>query len=702
MHAGHELLAALALMLCTAAVTTIVFRALRQPIVLGYVLAGVVIGPHVPVPLVADAAVVQTLSELGVVLLMFFIGLEFSVGRLVRVGPSVLVTAVVECAMLFWLGFAIGRLFGWNTVDSLFVGAVISISSTTIIAKAFEEAGTGGRLRELVIGVLLVEDLVAVLLIAILTAVATGAGLSAGALVHTASRLAAFLVALVVVGLLVVPRAIRALTRRARPETVTVAVVGFCFGVALLAKEAGYSVALGAFLAGSLVAESGEAAVIARVVQPLRDVFGAVFFISVGMMIDPALIVRHWAQVLALAAAVVVGKVGGVTFAAFLSGKGTRTSIQAGMSLAQIGEFSFIIAGLGISLGATSHFLFPIAVAVSSLTTLLTPWLIRSSGPVASWVDRRLPPRLQTLGALYARWLERIRAQPESSEPRALARRFVRKLAIDVGSLVAILVGAAVGAPGIRQALADRLGVAPALTGIVLAVGAAVLCVPFVVGVVRVTRGLSHALARAALPPAPTAIDLAAAPRRALATGLQLAVLLLVGVPVVAVTQPFIRGFRAAELLLLVVVVLGVAMWRAAGNVEGHVRAGAEVVVEALRRRSGAGAHHDEIPLAAVFAGLGDPVAIELHADCPAIGRTLGELDLRGATGATVLAITRGEEALVIPSSRERLRAGDTLAIAGTRDALAAARALLHGHSGDARSMTTVLSAGDVVKTAVS
>ena len=258
MQAEHDLLKSLAVVLGVAAVTGIVSRRLRQPVVLGYIVAGLVVGPHVPIPLVADPAVVHTLSELGVILLMFSLGLEFSLRKLFRVGPSVAVTAVVQCSLLLWLGFVTGRLFGWTARESLFTGAIIAISSTTIIAKAFEEQGITGKLRELVVGVLIVEDLIAILLMATLTAIATGAGLSPMSLARTTARLGVFLVALVVVGLLVVPRAMRRITAMGRPETTIVASVGLCFAMALLARELGYSVALGAFIAGSLVAESGE------------------------------------------------------------------------------------------------------------------------------------------------------------------------------------------------------------------------------------------------------------------------------------------------------------------------------------------------------------------------------------------------------------------------------------------------------------
>jgi CPA2 family monovalent cation:H+ antiporter-2 len=374
-----------------AAVTTVVFQWLRQPVVLGYLIAGLIVGPHLPIPLVADPDIVQTLSEFGVILLMFSIGLEFSFRKLAAVGPTAGLTALLETSLMVWLGFTVARLLGWTSLESLFTGALIAISSTTIIAKVFAEQGVAGTTRELVFGVLIVEDLIAVLLMAVLTAVATGSGLAAGQLVATVGRLVAFLIGLVTVGLLVVPRAMRLIGRLRRRETTLVASIGVCFGTALLAQSLGYSVALGAFLAGSLVAESGEEQEVERLVEPVRDMFAAVFFVSVGMLIDPVLVGRHWAAVLVLSAAVVFGKVASVSVGAFLTGNGLRSSVQTGMSLAQIGEFSFIIAALGQSLHATGSFLYPVAVTVSAVTTLGTPWLIRASEPVASWLDRKLP-----------------------------------------------------------------------------------------------------------------------------------------------------------------------------------------------------------------------------------------------------------------------------------------------------------------------
>jgi CPA2 family monovalent cation:H+ antiporter-2 len=681
MPAGEDLLRALAIVAGVAALTAIISQRLRQPVVLGYIVAGLVVGPHVAIPLVADPNIVHTLSELGVSLLMFSLGLEFSLRKLLRVGPGVTITAVFQCSLLFWLGFAMGRLFDWTVQESLFTGAILAISSTTIIAKVFEEQKIGGRLRELVVGVLIVEDLIAILLMAALTAIATGAGLSPLLLGKTIARLGAFLVVLVVVGLLVVPRAIRRIIAMDRPEVTVVASVGLCFGFALLARELGYSIALGAFLAGSLIGESGEEKKVELLVQPLRAVFGAVFFVSVGMMIDPALIAHHWKPVLALTAVVVVGKIVGTTLGAFLTGNGIRTSVQTGMSLAQIGEFSFIIAGLGLSLKATREFLFPVAVAVSSITTLLTPWLIRAAGPAAEWVDRELPRPLQTFAALYGSWLERLRGKPgvEMSERTAAVRRLLRMLAIDAAALGAILLVTALGTESAITYLVDRRGQEPGDARTLLAGFVALLAAPFCVGILRVSRRLAMTLAEIALPRSEEGLDLGAAPRRALVVALQLGLLLLVGMPLLAVTQPFRRGFHAAELLFLGVVILVVALWRTVADLEGHVRASAQVLVEALARQAGQPAAEQPPPVTALLESLGEPISVELAPEAPAVDRTLAELNLRAVTGAVVIAITRAGESIVVPSANERLHAGDVLIVAGTHEAIDAARHVLAG-----------------------
>ncbi|HEX2573821.1 MAG TPA: cation:proton antiporter [Polyangia bacterium] len=684
MHGASGFLTDLAVVLGVAAVTTVLCQRLRQPVVLGYLIAGLIIGPHVPVPLVADSETVYTLAELGVILLMFSLGLEFHLRKLLRIGGTAGVIAVVQVSFMLWLGYLAGQALGWTRQESLYTGAAISISSTTIIAKAFAEQRVSGRLRDVVIGILIVEDLAAILLLALLTTVSSAGGLSAQAAGLEIAKLVAFLAGLLALGLLIVPRGIRTIARLGQPETTLVASIGLCFAVALLARWLGYSTALGAFLAGALVAESGEEHSIATLIEPVRDLFAAIFFVAVGMLLDPRLVYQHWAAVLVLTVVVVIGKVVGVASGAFLTGLGPRTSLQAGMSLAQIGEFSFIIAAQGLALGATREFLYPVAVSISALTTLMTPWLIRASGPLGAWVDRRLPGPLQTFVALYGSWVERLRAAPAAGTRRARLRRRFRMLVVDTACLAAVVIGASLAMDRLVTGLSARAGLLLARVAVIG--GAAALALIFLIGIYRAVRALGLELAALALPSvAANVVDLAAAPRRVLVLALQLGLAVLALVPLVAVVQPFLQVHDG--LLLVVVAALlalfAVVFWRRAADLQGHVRAGAQMIVEALAaqaRRTGNGHAEPAGQLQKareLLPGLGEPVAVELSPYSEAAHKTLQELALRSLTGATVLAIQRGDRSLVVPRGEETLLPGDIVALAGTHDAIAAAAELL-------------------------
>ncbi|HSD21053.1 MAG TPA: cation:proton antiporter [Anaeromyxobacter sp.] len=683
MSGAHVFLHALVIVLAVAAITTVVFQRLRQPVVLGYILAGLIVGPHVPVPLVADLGVVQTLSELGVILLMFGLGLEFSLRKLVQVGPTSGITALVQSSIMVWLGFLAGRAFGWSAMESVFAGAIVAMSSTTIIAKAFDDLKVRGRLRDFVVGVLLVEDLFAILFMAVLTAVATGAGVSPGALGVTLGKLGAFLGVLLVVGMLVVPRAIRYVHRLERPETLLVTSLALCFGIAYLALAAGYSVALGAFIAGSLIAESGEAHTVEELVRPVRDLFAAIFFVSVGMLIDPGLVAENWVAIAVFIPLVVFGKSAAVALGAVFTGNGIRTSVQAGMSLAQIGEFSFILASLGSSLGATRDFLYPLAVAVSAVTTLTTPWLIGASGATAAWLDRKLPHSVQTVVSLYGSWIEQLRTSPRRNTIGTRVRHIVRALLVDAALLTAIVIGMSLGGSAAVGALVQRVGMGQPLARVAVLAATLLMASPFGYGLVVNARRLGLALASIALPEgAAGRLDLAAAPRRALIASLQLGATLFALLPVVAVTQPFLpSGAPGALLLLGALLVLGLGFWRSAANLQGHVRAGAQVIVEALAKQaepSGSGYPPDALSaVRAMFPGLGEPVVVRLGPGSPAAGQTLSELAIRGRTGATVLAISRAAGPVMVPGAGETLRVDDVLALAGTKEAIDAARTLL-------------------------
>ena len=678
-HHANVFLTNLAIVLCVAAVTTVVFQRLKQPVVLGYILAGLLVGPHVPFPLVADSDTIHGLSELGVILLLFTIGLEFTVEKLLRVGASAGIIAVVEISVMIILGDVTGRMFGWSARESLYAGAMVAISSTTIIAKAFSELRIGGRLRELVLAVLIVEDLIAILLLAALTTISAGT-LSASQLGTAAARLGLFLVVVVGAGLLVIPRLVRSILRLDRPETTSVACIGICFALSLLAQQFGYSVALGAFIAGSLVAESGEGARIEHLLEPVRDLFAAVFFVSVGMLIDPALVRANWLPILVLAAVVIMGRIIGVSIPAFLTGAGVRTSIAASMSLAQIGEFSFIIAYLGTSTGAVRDFLYPVAVSVSALTTLTTPWMIRAAGPVAAWVDRKLPHALQTFVALYGSWIDGLRSP---GPRRTRAQRIARLLLLDAALLAAVGILSGRLFPYTVLWLRKHAGLGTVAAEFVAIAAAVAIAAPFLIGVVRLVGALAVALAGQALPAGvPGKVDLAAAPRRALIVALQLAAAVALGLPLFAVARAFLPLAPALALFAAALLFLAVRLWLSVTDLQGHVRAGAQVLASAYshaRGEAAADTPNPDLEVGQVLPGLGSPTRFTLDAGSPAVGRTLASLNLRGATGATVLAIARGSEGVLVPTGHEQLRVHDVLALAGTQEAVAAARGLLSG-----------------------
>jgi CPA2 family monovalent cation:H+ antiporter-2 len=382
---------------------------------------------------------------------------------------------------------------------------------------------------------------------------------------------------------------------------------------------------------------------------------------------------------------VIVGKVLAVTAGAFITGNGLRYSIQTGMSLAQIGEFSFIIAGVGLAAGATRSFFYPVAVSVSAITTLVTPWLIRAAEPTALWVDRKLPRPIQTSVSLYASWVDRIRNAPPTAG-RSRTRRLVRVILIDAALLALVMIGAGAERGRFTTLFSQWTGASPNQSLLLVIAGAAVLAVPLIFGLVQSARMLGFVLAMRALPTAGRRkADFAAAPRRALVTMLQIGTLLIVGVPIVAVTQPFIPNFPGFTLLAILIVVFGIAFYRSALNLQEHARAGAEVIVAALTPQMADDEDEENLfktmeHVAIMLPGLGEPVPVRIDATSPAVDRTLAELNVRGKTGATILAITRKGETgakVVVPSGKERLQVGDILALAGTQEAVDAATEIL-------------------------
>ncbi len=389
-----QLILDLAVILGVAAVVTYVFRLIRQPVVLGYIVAGIIVGPHTP-PIfsVTEMQSINIWAELGVIFLMFALGLEFSFRRLARVGLAAVATALLQIGTMFMLGLFAAEALGWHGLNGPFLGCMVAISSTTIIIKALDELGLKSkRFAELVFGILVVEDLAAILMLVGLTSIAKQSNVNATDLMWAAGRLVLLVGVWLFVGIKLVPHFIRAVAKKGNDEMMVVVAIGLCLGMVALSASFHYSAALGAFIMGSILAETQEVHRIESLVNPLKDVFGAVFFVSIGMMLDPLVIQQNFVPILGLSLLIIIGKFGSVTAGSLLTRQGLRSSLASGLSMAQIGEFSFIIANLGLALEVIEPKIFPIIVAASLITTFTTPYLMKAGPFLIDQAERWFPP----------------------------------------------------------------------------------------------------------------------------------------------------------------------------------------------------------------------------------------------------------------------------------------------------------------------
>lgn len=425
----------------TAAAVTLLCKFLRQPVVLGYLIAGLLVGPHVPwVPTITDMESIKVWAEIGVIFLLFGLGLEFSFKKLVKVGGNASVTALFEISFMMGAGFFTGLSLGWSRMDSLFLGGMLAISSTTIIARAFSELGLRKKkFTNLVFGVLIIEDLVAILLLVLLSTVAATQTLSGVALLKASAQLGFFIALWFLVGIYLLP----GLFTRLRPwlsnETTLIISLGLCLFMVMIATKVGFSPALGAFVMGSLLAETREGHRIEELLVPVRDLFAAIFFVSVGMLIDPKILVEHGGVIAILTLVVLFGKFASVATGSLIAGQGLKCSIQAGLSLAQIGEFSFIIATLGLTLNVISPKIYPIAVAISAITSFTTPYQIKYSTALFLWIERKLPlPLLQRL----ARYESAVPTTTGYSLLAVVWREYGMKMLLNTVMVIAIALSA--------------------------------------------------------------------------------------------------------------------------------------------------------------------------------------------------------------------------------------------------------------------
>ena len=449
----------LALILIVAGIVTLVFKRLKQPLVLGYIVAGFIVSPNMPLTMsVVDKADIHTWADIGVMFLLFSLGLDFSIKKILKMGMAPAVAAVTIIFSMVALGGGVGHAFGWTRMDCIFLGGMLAMSSTTIIYKAFNDMGLSQqKFASSVMSVLILEDILAIVMMVMLSAIAGGGALSGGQMLQSIMKIVFFLVLWFVVGLYVVPSFLRAVRKLINDETLLIVALGLCCLMAVVSTRVGFSAAFGAFVMGSILAETIEAERIIKLVEPVKNLFGAIFFVSVGMLVEPKILVDYALPIVVIVMTILIGQAVFGSIGFLLSGQSLKNAMRCGFSMAQIGEFAFIIASLGLSLGVISDFLYPVVVAVSVVTTFLTPYMIRAATPCYDGIVKVIPHS----------WLRRLEHRtmgtPETSETKANWKRLIRSMAMN--TLIYSILSVAVIAVMFNFALAPLRLLSTSVTG---------------------------------------------------------------------------------------------------------------------------------------------------------------------------------------------------------------------------------------------
>ena len=443
----------LALILMVAGIVTLIFKRLKQPLVLGYIVAGFLVSPHMPYTMsVMDEGDIKTWADIGVIFTLFSLGLDFSFKKIVKMGASPVIATMVIVFCMMMLGISVGHGFGWSRMDCIFLGGMLAMSSTTIIYKAFDDMGLRQqKFASMVMSVLILEDILAIVMMVMLSAIAGGSSPDGEKMLGSVVKIGFFLVVWFIVGIFVVPLFLRKTRKLINNETLLIVALGMCCGMAVLSTKVGFSSAFGAFVMGSILAETIEAEKIIKLVEPVKNLFGAIFFVSVGMLVDPNILVEYAVPILTLVATILVGQAVLGTFGFMLGGESLKSAMRCGFSMAQIGEFSFIIASLGLSLGVISDYLYPVVVAVSVITTFLTPYMIRLATPTYQVMEKHLPSKLIHVLNHFA--MSHPSTQQQSKWKTLLRQMTINTVAYSILSAAAIAVMFTFVLPLIRNLL---------------------------------------------------------------------------------------------------------------------------------------------------------------------------------------------------------------------------------------------------------
>lgn len=647
------LIADLALILISASIITLLFKWLKQPLVLGYIVAGLLAGPYVHIfPTVGDIANINIWAEIGVVFLLFALGLEFSFKKLINVGSTAFITATTEVISMLLIGYMVGCLLGWGTMNSIFLGGMLSMSSTTIIIKAFDDLGLRSqRFTGIVFGTLVVEDLIAILMMVLLSTMAVSKDFVGEELLVSVLKVVFFLILWFLIGIFILPAFLKKAKKLMNNETLLIVSLGLCLGMVVLATYTGFSAALGAFIMGSILAETVEAEHIEHIIQPVKDLFGAIFFVSVGMLVNPAVLVEYAWPVIIITLVTIIGKAIFSSLGVLLSGESLNISIKSGFSLAQIGEFAFIIAGLGVSLKVLDPFISPIIVAVSVITTFTTPYFIRLANPFAEWLYKVLPPKVQEMLARYASGKKTVN---HDSDWKKLLKNIVGRVIIYSVLLTAIWL---LSVKTLYPAVSELFTPVTIWVNLAMCLATLLLMTPFLWALISNKYNSS-------------AIFLKLWEDESYNHGRLVALVLFrVSVAIFFISAVVISYFHlniGIGVVIAVAVVALILILRE--DLTQYSRLETHFLTNLNLREEVAKKHH---PLKTSFNSEFNNKDIELTSVLVSpysryIGKSLGELSFRQKFGVNVVAIVRGDLKIYIPKSSERIYPQDKLAVVGT------------------------------------
>ncbi len=656
----------IALVLGVAALTSSISYKLKLPSVLGYLIAGFIIGPYIPIPLFADLHRVESLSEFGVILVMFSIGMEFRLKKFFRVLPTSGITAFLEISALFLTGYLLGYFFGWSGSQSVFMGGALAISSTMIVSKIFEENPPSKRAREHVLGILVIQDVVAIILLTVLGAYGASAQLDLASLMPTVSKLIFILVLLTVVGLFVVPRFVKAVSNYNNSEVMIIVASGLCFVMALVVESLGYSVALGAFLAGILVAESGEGSRVEHLAKPLKDVFVAIFFVSVGMTVDPFVAIEVLPQSIIISIAVIFAQFFIVFIGSVLSGAGINRALLSALALGQIGEFSFIIAAIGLSAGVVTKEFQAIVVTVAIFTSLSSPILWKKSERIVGRISKLIPKQMRIAFGLYEAWFKSMQENRlVEGTLFKIPRKMIFGLLLDAVLLVSLPPLILKFIPPLLERLGVESGTLFEAALLVIILG--LILIPIVFGFIKMASSLAINLSQSLFA---RKIQLKAeeAPAERLFKITVWSILcLLVSFPLLLSLSFFIESSVFIVIVVMTLAAIFYRLWKTAGEVALEYEPGGEKILSLIKKQTFEKKISAKKKTKSIVPGLDDLETVSVK-NLELKGLSLFDLDIRNKTGATIVSILRGDHLIMFPNQSEMLDMDDQLQIWGDRE----------------------------------